>query len=196
MSNRQQQKYATRELLLDAAYRVFAEKGIVAARMSDIARTAGVSHGTVFLHFDTQEALVTQVTAHYCGAIAERTHALSEGCGTLRELLAAHLEGIAAFEPFYTRLVIENRLLPQGARDAWLTVQSAISLHFSRIAAREADCAGKDAALLFNTWMGLVHYYLANGDLFAPEGGVIRRYGETLANFYIDMATKEGEHEQ
>ncbi len=193
MEKRQRQKQETRQLLTEAACRVFAKKGIVSARMSDIAQAAGVSHGTVFLHFETQEALVTQVTAQVCGAIAARTHALSEGCGTLRGLLEAHLRGIAEFEPFYTRLVIENRLLPQGARDAWLAVQSAVSLHFSRVAAAESACAGKDTALLFNTWVGLVHHYLANGDLFAPAGGVIRRYGTTLADFYMALAVPQTE---
>lgn len=186
-TTRQQRKEKTREALLQTAYKVFSEKGILGTRMSDIAQAAGVSHGTVFLHFETQEALVTQVVEHYCGKIAARTHELSDRSGTLRDILAAHLEGIMAFEPFYTRLVIENRLLPQNARDAWMGVQSAISFHFSRAAARELGSAETDASLLFNSWTGLVHYYLANGDLFAPEGQVIRRYGETLVNFFLKM---------
>jgi AcrR family transcriptional regulator len=190
------QKEKTREALLNTAYEVFSQKGILAARMSDIAQVAGVSHGTVFLHFETQEALVTQVVEHYCGAIAARTHALSDASGTLRELLAAHLQGIMAFEPFYTRLVIENRLLPQGARDAWLAVQSAISFHFSRAAAQELGGAETDASLLFNSWIGLVHHYLSNGDLFAPEGQVIRRYGEQLIGFFLKMAAGSAKEEK
>jgi hypothetical protein len=129
---------------------------------------------------------------HYCGKIAARTHELSNACSTLRELLTAHLEGISEFEPFYTRLVIENRLLPQGARDAWIGVQSAISLHFSRAAVLETECAGKDTTLLFNAWMGMIHYYIVNSDLYAPEGGVIRRYGERLLDFFLSMVKKEG----
>jgi hypothetical protein len=100
-------------------------------------------------------------------------------------LLRAHLAGINEYEPFYTRLVIENRLLPQAARDAWIGIQSAISFHFSRIVTKEWPSA--DTALLFNTWMGLVHYYLINGDLFAPEGHVVSRYTETLVTFYIKL---------
>ena len=193
--NRQLKKEKTREALLETAYGVFSEKGILGTRMSDIAQAAGVSHGTVFLHFETQEALVTQVVEHYCGKIAVHTHELSGGSGTLRELLAAHLQGIMAFESFYTRLVIENRLLPQAARDAWMGVQSAISFHFSRASVREMGSMEADASLFFNTWMGLVHYYLANGDLFAPEGQVIRQYGEKLMDFFLKMVSgcaKEG----
>ncbi len=193
--SRQRQKEQTREALLHTAYEVFSEKGILGARMADIAQKAGVSHGTVFLHFETQETLITQVVAHYCGKIAACTHELSDNNGTLRELLAAHLQGIMDYEPFYTRLVIENRLLPQDARDAWIGVQSAVSLHFSQAAARVFG-ETQNASLLFNTWIGLVHYYLSNGDLFAPEGQVIRRYGERLINFFLAMAAGCGKEEK
>ena len=186
---RQKQKEKTREALLDTAYGLFSKQGILNTRMSDIAQAAGVSHGTVFLHFETQEVLVLQVVEHYCSKIAARTHELSDTSGTLRELLAAHLQGITDFEPFCTRLVIENRMLPQPARDAWMGVQSAISFHFSRAVARELGSAAADASLLFNSWMGLVHYYLANGDLFAPEGEVIRRYREKLMDFFLTMVS-------
>jgi len=40
--------------------------------------------------------------------------------------------------------------------------------------------------------MGLVHYYLTNGDLFAPEGRVIPQYADTLVGFYMKMAAGLG----
>ena len=185
---RQTQKKQTREALLKTAFEVFSERGIMNTRMSDIAQTAGVSHGTVFVHFQTQEALITEVVETYGGKIAARTHELSDSCKHMEEILAAHLAGIGEFEPFYTRLVIENRLLPSSARDVWISIQSAISFHFSQVAEREIQsgrCRPLPTAILFNTWVGLVHYYLANGDLFAPEGNVIRRYKDTLIENYI-----------
>ena len=70
-------------------------------------------------------------------------------------------------------------------RDVWSGIQSAVSFHFSQLAGREL---GADTVLLFNTWMGLVHHYLANGDLFAPKERVIPRYADTLVTFYIKLA--------
>lgn len=190
------QREQTKSLLLKTAYDVFSEKGIVNTRVSDIAQAAGVSHGTVFVHFKSQEALIEEVIAIYGQKIALRTHALAQSCGNLSELLRAHLDGIMEFEPFYTQLVIENRLLPPGARDSFIAVQSAISFHFSQAAERELTSASSDripSFLLFNMWVGLVHYYLANGDLFAPEGQVIRRYGETLIKGFMKLLTAKGE---
>jgi AcrR family transcriptional regulator len=43
--------------ILDAALEVFGERGLAAARLEDIARTAGVSKGTIYLYFPNKEAL-------------------------------------------------------------------------------------------------------------------------------------------
>lgn len=186
-TTRQQQKEQTKKILLDAAFRVFSEKGFLNTRMSDIALAAGVSHGTVFLHFNTQEAFITEVVDYYCGKIALYTHKLTDTNGTLRDFLLAHLNGINEFESFYTKLVIENRLLPPAARDAFITMQSAISFHFSQsfLTVPKPACPPD---ILFNMWMGFIHYYLSNGDLFAPEGGVIKRYGDTLIESFIILS--------
>ncbi len=140
--------------------------------------------------------MVEEVVAVYGQKIALRTHVLTQSCGHLSELLQAHLNGIMEFEPFYTRLVIENRLLPPGARDSFIAIQSAISFHFSQAVQRELKPAQSDGVpsyLLFNMWVGLVHYYLANGYLFAPEGQVIRRYGDTLIQSFLKLLTTKGE---
>lgn len=188
-TTRQEQKQQTRELLLQTAYRCFCAGGILGTRMSDIARAAGVSHGTVFLHFQTQEELVAEVVERSCGRIAARTHELAEGCGSVEELLRAHLAGIREFEAFYTRLVVENRLLPQPVRDAWIAAQSAVAFHLEPSLEKAAAEAGiaVPASMLFNLWLGLVHYGLANGDLFAPEGGVVERCGDSWVDAYLRL---------
>ncbi len=193
MTNRQEQKEQTKRLLINTAYEVFSEKGIMNTRMSDIAQRAGVSHGTLFVHFDTQEAMLTEVIGEYGQKIALRTHELADSCTNLQNILSAHLTGIMEFEPFYTRLVIENRLLPEDARDAWVSIQSAVAFHFGEVAERErheSEYADIPIYMLFNMWLGLVHYYLMNGDLFAPEGGVIKRYGDTMIENYMKLIKK------
>jgi AcrR family transcriptional regulator len=190
------QKEQTKALLIKTAYEVFSEKGFINTRVSDIAQAAGVSQGTMFVHFESQEAMIEEVIAFYGQKLALRTHLFSQSHGGLAELLRAHLDGIMEFEPFYTQLVIENRLLPPGARDSFIAIQSAISFHFSQVAQREPKLVQSDelpSYLLFNLWIGLVHYYLANGDLFAPEGHVIRRYGETLIQSFIKLVTAKEE---
>ena len=50
-------KDTRRQALLDAALNEFFERGFAAARMDDIARRAGLSKGTLYLYFDSKEAL-------------------------------------------------------------------------------------------------------------------------------------------
>ena len=44
--------------IIEAAVRVFARKGYFSSRVSDIAREAGIAAGTIYLYFDTKEAIL------------------------------------------------------------------------------------------------------------------------------------------
>lgn len=44
--------------ILDAAARVFAEKGFHAASIKDVAAAAGVAHGSIYTYFENKEALL------------------------------------------------------------------------------------------------------------------------------------------
>jgi AcrR family transcriptional regulator len=47
-----------RNAILDAATRVFAERGLTAAPTSEISRQAGVAEGTLFTYFNTKDDLI------------------------------------------------------------------------------------------------------------------------------------------
>jgi AcrR family transcriptional regulator len=53
----QRRKEARPGEILDAALALFTEKGFAASRIDDVATRAGVSKGTVYLYFDSKEAL-------------------------------------------------------------------------------------------------------------------------------------------
>lgn len=53
----------TREKLVAAAREVFEEQGFNEATMSDVAARANVSHGTVYVYFDSKSALLAAVVA-------------------------------------------------------------------------------------------------------------------------------------
>ena len=50
-----------RALITDAAVEVFAEKGFHLARVSDIAKRAGVADGTIYLYFKNKEDLLLTI---------------------------------------------------------------------------------------------------------------------------------------
>lgn len=54
-----------RTTILQAARKVFQQKGYADARMADIAAQANVAVGTIYLYFTTKEALVTTLAANF-----------------------------------------------------------------------------------------------------------------------------------
>ena len=61
-----ERRAATRAELLDAAERLFAEKGFVTASLAEIAEAAGVSKGAIYHHFATKdELLLALLDSHF-----------------------------------------------------------------------------------------------------------------------------------
>lgn len=58
MKESSQKKRSKYERILDSAARVFAEKGFHRARISDVAKRAGVADGTVYLYFQNKDDLL------------------------------------------------------------------------------------------------------------------------------------------
>ena len=56
---RERKKARTRQVIADAAARLFAERGYEQVAVSDVAREAEVSEQTVYNYFQTKEQLVT-----------------------------------------------------------------------------------------------------------------------------------------
>jgi AcrR family transcriptional regulator len=71
MGLRERKKAATRESLIDAAARLFAERGVEHTTMDDIAAAAETSRTSVFNYFGYKEALLVEIGARYVRAIAE-----------------------------------------------------------------------------------------------------------------------------
>ena len=55
----------TRNLLVDAAEEVFANKGFSAATLDDIAAAAGYTRGAIYVHFKAKEDLFFAVSDRY-----------------------------------------------------------------------------------------------------------------------------------
>ncbi len=189
-NKRNVQKELTRKKLIEVAIKLFGDNGILNTKTIDISKEAGVSHGTVFSHFRTQEELLDTVIEEVGDRIVSKLQELIDVKGSLEEILKAHINGLIEFEKFYTRLIIERRLLPESASNIYVIIQSSISFHIGKVL-KEEIAKGKiidtPIHLLFNSWVGLIHYYLTNGDLFTNDGSILNNYGQDLINHYIKL---------
>lgn len=57
---RERQREDTRQRIYDAAMEIFRRDGFESARVDDVARAAGVSHGTFYFHFATKDEVLIQ----------------------------------------------------------------------------------------------------------------------------------------
>lgn len=189
-NKRNVQKELTRKKLIEVAIKLFGDNGILNTKTIDISKEAGVSHGTVFSHFKTQEELLDTVIEEVGDRIVSKLQELIDVKGSLEEILKAHINGLIEFEKFYTRLIIERRLLPESASNIYVIIQSSISFHIGEVL-KEEIAKGKiidtPIHLLFNSWVGLIHYYLTNGDLFTNDGSILNNYSQDLINHYIKL---------
>ena len=79
--------------ILDAALAVFAERGLAAARLDDIAKLAGVSKGTIYLYFANKEELFREVVRDTVIAFIERGEARFAAEGDPIRALDVWMEG-------------------------------------------------------------------------------------------------------
>jgi TetR/AcrR family fatty acid metabolism transcriptional regulator len=91
-----------RTLITDAAVEVFAEKGFHQARISDIAKRAGVADGTIYLYFKNKDDLLLSV-------FEDKMDFMLEGLGAALSGIDDPLEQVRQFARFHFKQVRTHR---------------------------------------------------------------------------------------
>lgn len=98
--------------ILDAALKIFAEKGFAGARMEDIAARAGVTKGTIYLYFPGKEDVFKTLVREMIGkALADAKKTLGSFPGGPRDRLLLLLRAVAAFMQSDSRLVALPKII-------------------------------------------------------------------------------------
>ncbi|GAA3738319.1 TetR/AcrR family transcriptional regulator [Salinactinospora qingdaonensis] len=105
-------RQARREEILDAAVRVFARKGFTASRIDDVANEAGIGKGSVYLYFDSRDALLN---AAFEAFAARSQHVLDQA----RRGGDPPLERISALVHAVLRALSEEPDLARILLDLW-----------------------------------------------------------------------------
>jgi AcrR family transcriptional regulator len=107
-------KEARPQEILDAALTVFAEKGFAAARMDDIAARAGVTKGTIYLYFDSKEAVFKTLVRESIGDTLTRvTGEANRLEGSAADMLRAILRIIGHFMRTSDRVVLPKIVIAE-----------------------------------------------------------------------------------
>jgi AcrR family transcriptional regulator len=104
--------------LLQAARETFAEVGLDAARIQDIAEKAGFSKAAFYLYFESKEAVFTQLVAEFFTAIGSITNERHDAMGALLQRIgpccaedwanrSARLDAFTALDHQYNRKALQ-----------------------------------------------------------------------------------------
>ena len=126
-----------RDAILQAAISLFAQRGFADAGISDIARVAGVSHGTVFLYFASKDALFRAAILEPLEEFAARSLQIMDGEGSalarVRRLVRDQVQETAE-ERIYLQVVGEARAKAERFGDLATQITAVIYRVVSRLA--------------------------------------------------------------
>lgn len=87
------QSAQNRQGILDAAVRLYRERGLAGVGVADITRDAGLTHGGLYRHFESKEALVQEACAQAfdwtIGQLDRQMHAPDDFAGRVTGYLSA-----------------------------------------------------------------------------------------------------------
>ncbi len=182
-SRRDERKARTRAGVLASARECFSREGPAATSTQKVSAAAGVSHGTLFLHFPSRDDLIAAVVADFAADLRSR---LAPPAPTLADELEALLRLLAEDELLYSRLLREQFTLPEAAR---LELSSLETLLMGRVAtAYEADrdqggLRSLSPRLLAATWLSLIQSLLRRDE----SSPVLLRMGAEIRRYCLDL---------
>lgn len=109
-----------RAKVVDAAARVFAERGYHGASTQDIADLLGMRQASLYYYFASKEAALEEVCARGTSGFIERAELILKSDGTpqekLRSLLIAHVAPLEDRADYMLTFLNERKWLPQESR--------------------------------------------------------------------------------
>jgi TetR/AcrR family transcriptional regulator, fatty acid metabolism regulator protein len=113
MQPRESQKQGKRPRILDAAVKVFAERGFFTATVAEIARAAGVADGTIYLYFKSKDDLLLRLFDEKMSILIEEAKAAMAAEETaparLRRFIQLHFAAVERSPELASVLIVELR---------------------------------------------------------------------------------------
>ena len=192
LSSREQK----RQRILRAAIEVFASKGYFAARMTDVAESAKVADGTLYLYFEGKEHLLMSIFDDVLGRFIDRLDeeiaAIDDPIDKLSVMIRLHLETLGRDHALAHVLQIETRhtrrfmsLFTRGKLGEYLNRVRDIIVEGQKVGAfREDMSPGLATNMVFGAVDELVTSWLLAdnpGDLLRHHRPMVRMLTDGIA---------------
>jgi TetR/AcrR family transcriptional regulator len=170
---------ATREAILQAAGRIFAEEGLEGARTDAIAAAAGVNKALLYYYFPSKQALYRTVLESYLADFNRRALGVLSSRGSARSVLLRyinlHFDFIAAHPhhgPLFQRMLMAGekswvRLAREHGMPRWKALHSLLERGMRTGEFRRSDSIHAAVSLV-----SLIVFYFSSAPVLRAVGGI------------------------
>ena len=160
----------TRELILDAAERLFAKHGLDGVAVRDLARETNLTPSSLYNHFPSKEALYDAVLERGFRPLVEMTASAWQSGGALdRRSVRAQIDQMVAhfaehrdLAPLLQRVMLEDAGRPEPRIAKWIRLLSNEGTKLLRDAAGAAGWQPEEVPHLAFALFGMVYSYFIN----------------------------------
>ncbi len=187
-NKRQLAKQQTFDKIVETTKELVIEQGIINLKTLDVAKKAGIAHGTLFSHFETKEVLIANICQNELLKIARKLKSITENQTDIIHLLESYLSLIANNENFYVIIAKEFPFLDSSIQQSILANETIIK----NILFRNIESGNKTG--LFNVknitmsvsfFFASINYYLSRKEYFVTGKGKLmnQKKGQIIDTF-------------
>src|SRR3990172_1688035 len=129
----------TRKRILEAAAGLFRREGFNGASMQDLAAIVGITKSTVYHHFPSKQALLSEILEHTVDRVTPALEAIAEAdlpaAARLRQAVARHIVELIRDQDNVACFIEEGRFLAPEYRQSHIAKPDRYEQHFRRIVA-------------------------------------------------------------
>lgn len=190
--------------IVAAALEVFGERGFAATKLADVARRAGITKGTLYLYFDSKEALFKAVVREAIVPVIVQGEALARAhTGSARELLEQlvreywRLVGETAVAGIPKLMMAEAATFPELTRfyyDEVVTRGHRLMAGVIERGIKSGEFRDVDLKVAAKLAMSpLIHAVVAQRAFAScmPEGFNVQKYLDTHIDLYLHGIAKQ-----
>ena len=184
---------ATLEKILEAARCVFYEKGFHKGGIADIAKKAGVGHGTFYVYFDSKISVYRYLLVEYGKRIRAKSSEAIAGCTNRKE---AERVGIRSFFEFVLEdqgifsIIWESLYIDKALFDEFYTTFSESYVHRLQQAQLDGEVRDIDPKVLSYVLMGITNFVALNSLVLKQENNIDHLVDEIMKVLENGMFTK------
>ncbi len=190
-NKRQIAKQQTFDKIVKTSKELIIEQGIINLKTLDVAKKAGIAHGTLFAHFETKEILISNICQNELLKIARKLKSITENQTDIIPLLESYLSLIADNENFYVIIAKEFPFFDSSIQQSILANETIIkNILYRKIEAgnETGQFSVKDITMSVSFFFASINYYLSRKEYFVNgKGKLMNQKKEQIIDTFMRL---------